>query len=161
MPLNSAKAEGILSQQSVRRPTTKRARRTAISPGANSDEGQRCIPFSLCCSTKQVISGGRAKSGGSRLACGKFREAERLRSEAEADRPQSPLLAPAGAKSCCCKAPSQKQLPRGSGPRGSYFWHLLRKLAVYNGKQPCLSDAAKKEKPRGLGPRGFSFLRHV
>ena len=45
MPLNSAKAEGFLSQQSVRRPTAKCARRTAISPGADLDEGVLCIPL--------------------------------------------------------------------------------------------------------------------
>ena len=93
MPLNSAKAEGILSQQSVRRPTAKRARRTAISPGADLDAGVLCIPLFIAamqnCSFYED-----AKGGGSRLACGKFREAERLRSEAEADRPQSPSSRP-------------------------------------------------------------------
>ena len=53
-----------------------------------------------------------AKGGGSRLACGKFREAERLRSEAEADRPQSPLLAPAGAKSSCRNTKQQAKIAR-------------------------------------------------
>ena len=128
MPLNSAKAEGILSQQSVRRPTAKSTRRTAISPGANSDAGVLCIPlfiaaipannnrrkgprrvqgrsqspWSLAAASEILLPQYKtrkncedaAKGGGSRLACGKFREAERLRSEAEADRPQSPSSRP-------------------------------------------------------------------